>query len=151
MLGARAEEIEAGADLSDALVVRCEDWEEGQGASLRAGIRACAERSAAVMVTLADEPFLPPGAAGRLIAARASDVTALRATYEGRPGHPVLIEHSLFPALTAPGPPPEPRTILRDAGIRGIECGDLGIPRDVDTPAQLEALSRELRPPPNPG
>src|SRR4051794_19589495 len=60
VLGADAEEIERGIELGGATAVRCPGWERGQGASLRAGLAALGPEVAAALVTLGDEPFLPP-------------------------------------------------------------------------------------------
>ncbi|MBS1879678.1 MAG: nucleotidyltransferase family protein [Actinobacteria bacterium] len=142
VIGADAEEVEAGVELGAATVVRCVDWERGQGASLRAGLAALEPEVAAALVTLGDEPFLPAEAAARLLAARRPGLAALRAGYSGRPGHPVLIERELFAPLLAAPADAQPAAVLREAGIATVECGDLGDPADVDTPAQLAALER---------
>jgi molybdenum cofactor cytidylyltransferase len=140
VLGADAEEIERGIELGAATAVRCRDWERGQGASLRAGLAALGPDVGAALVTLGDEPFLDPAAADRLVAARRPGLAALRASYSGRPGHPVLIERELFEPLIAAAADAQPAALLREAGIETIECGDLGDPADVDTPEQLAAL-----------
>lgn len=145
VLGAAAEKIERGVELGGARVVRCLDWERGQGASLRAGLAALGEDVAAALVTLGDEPFVPPAASRRLLAARRPGTVALRATYSGRPGHPVLIERSLFGPLIAAPPGARPADLLHEAGVRAIECGDLGEPADVDTPEQLAELEMRDR------
>jgi len=140
VLGADAEEIERGVELGAAAVVRSPDWERGQGASLRAGLAALDPEVAAALVTLGDEPFLPPAASERVFAARRPDRAALRAAYDGRPGHPVLIERRLFAPLIAAPAEANPAALLREAGVEIVECGDLGDPADVDTPEQLAAL-----------
>jgi molybdenum cofactor cytidylyltransferase len=140
VLGADADEVERGIELGGAAVVRCPDWERGQGASLRAGLAALGPEVAAALVTLGDEPFVAPAASRRLVAARRSGLAALRATYGDRPGHPVLIERPLFETLRAAAPEVNPAALLREAGVEAVECGDLGDPADVDTPAQLAAL-----------
>ncbi|HVW48238.1 MAG TPA: nucleotidyltransferase family protein [Solirubrobacterales bacterium] len=145
VLGADAAAIERGVDLEGASVVRCADWELGPGASLGCGLAALGPDVAAALVTLGDEPFVSPTAARRLIAARRADLPALRATYGGRPGHPVLIERRLFEPLIEAAPGQKPAVLLRAAGIETVECGDLGDPADVDTPGQLEALERARR------
>jgi CTP:molybdopterin cytidylyltransferase MocA len=142
VLGAGAEEIERGIELGGAATIHCPDWELGPGASLRCGLAALGPDVAAALVTLGDEPFVPPAAARRLIAARSEDTPALRATYAGRPGHPVLIERTLFAPLVEADPRQKPAVLLRKAGIVAVECGDLGDPADVDTPEQLAALRR---------
>jgi CTP:molybdopterin cytidylyltransferase MocA len=142
VLGGAAAEVEAGVRIGEARVVRCPDWERGPAASLRAGLAAAGEDTAAVLVTLGDEPFTSPEAGRRLLAARRPGVDALRATYSGRPGHPVLIERALFAALTDAPAGVKPAAILERAGTEPVECGDLGDPGDVDTPEQLAEIER---------
>jgi CTP:molybdopterin cytidylyltransferase MocA len=142
VLGAAADEVEAGIRIGDARVVRCRDWQRGQAASLQAGLAAVGEDAAAVLVTLGDEPFVSSEAGRRLLAGRRPGLAALRATYSGRPGHPVLIERALFAALSAAPAEVKPAALLDQAGIEPIECGDLGNPADVDTPKQLARLER---------
>jgi nicotine blue oxidoreductase len=145
VLGSEAAAIEGAIDLGGAVTVHCQDWERGPGASLACGLAALGPETAAALVTLGDEPFVPPAAARRLIAARRHDLPALRATYRGRPGHPVLIERSLFASLIDAAPGRKPAAVLREAGIVAVECGDLGDPGDVDTPEQLIDLERAPR------
>jgi nicotine blue oxidoreductase len=141
VLGSRATEVEEGLDLGGVTVVHCTDWARGSGASLRAGLSALAEDVAAAMVTLGDEPFVPASAASRLLSARAPGTNALRAAYRGRPGHPVLIERSLFAPLIEALPDARPGELLREAGVVAVDCTDLGDPVDIDTPADLAALA----------
>ena len=94
MLGAHAERIRAEADLRGAETVVCEDWADGQFASLKAGAAALGEVEAAVL-TLADQPFHQPrGDRGR--ARPRGRHLAVRATYDGTPGHPVLLGRRLL-------------------------------------------------------
>jgi CTP:molybdopterin cytidylyltransferase MocA len=148
VLGAVAAEVEAGADLGDAEVVRCADWAEGLSASLRAGVRAAADGGAdAVVIALADQPLLDARAVARLIAARApSRLDALRATYSGVPGHPTLLESSTFGAIEGWRGDAGARALLDASATRValIACDGLGCPDDADTPealARLEALA----------
>lgn len=140
VLGAYAAEISSAVDLTDVRTVFCEDWASGRGASLRAGIAAVQANTEAVIVTLGDEPFLDPAAIDRMCAARGPGRSALRASYGGRAGHPVLIERALFTRVAQAGANATPAAALRDAGIVEIECGDLNDPDDVDTLEQLRAL-----------
>jgi nicotine blue oxidoreductase len=80
----------------------------------------------------------------RLAGLAAPDVLA-RAAYAGRPGHPVLIGRTHWPAVSG--------TATGDAGARGylagnpavelVECGDVADPDDVDTPDQLARARSE--------
>jgi molybdenum cofactor cytidylyltransferase len=139
VLGSGAEEVLAAVDLHGADAVVCERWAEGQAASLACGL---AELSGceAVVVTLGDQPFVSPDAIRRVIAARGSGAAAVRATYDGAPGHPVLLERTLFERLRDVTGDHGARNLLISAHTREVPCEDLGGGQDVDTPAQLDAL-----------
>jgi CTP:molybdopterin cytidylyltransferase MocA len=145
VLGAHAGAVRAGADLGEAGVVVCDDWAEGLSASLRAGVAAAAAGGAsAVVVVLGDQPLLEPGAVARLIGAREpAAADALRATYDGVPGHPTLLEASTFAAVAALRGDAGARDLLAAAALRValVPCDGLGRPDDADTPAALDLLA----------
>jgi CTP:molybdopterin cytidylyltransferase MocA len=136
VLGARAEEIRAGADLGDAEIVLCADWAEGMGASLRHGLAALGG-AGEVVIVLADQPFITAAVVERV---RSAPGDAARAVYDGAPGHPVVVRG---PLLARAG------ELRGDAGFRGlldaateVECADLADPRDIDTRDDLEVMRR---------
>jgi CTP:molybdopterin cytidylyltransferase MocA len=139
VLGSGAEEVLANVDLHGADPVVCARWSEGQSASLASGL---AELSAcdAVVVTLGDQPFVSPDAIRRVIAARGDGAAAVRATYNGAPGHPVLLERPLFERMRDVSGDHGARNLLISMPTREVPCEDLGGGQDVDTPAQLDAL-----------
>jgi molybdenum cofactor cytidylyltransferase len=139
VLGARAEEVRAAVPLHGADPVVCEGWAEGIGASLRAGVDALADCEA-IVVALGDQPRLAPEAVERVIAGRAADADAVRATYGGVPGHPVLVERALFPRLREVRGDEGARALLDGVAVREVACDGLGSPLDVDTPAELARL-----------
>ncbi len=144
---ARAVLAEAGWSDDEAVsVVVSEDWEEGMGASLRAGLRSLASDGAgdldgdAALVSLVDLPDVDPAVLRRVVAAAEGPARAalVRATYDGRPGHPVLIGRDHWEGVAA--------SARGDHGARDYlaarthtlcECGDLATGRDVDRPADL--------------
>ena len=132
VLGAHAEEIRRRVDLGAADVVTCAGWEAGQAASLRCGLEALAG-AAKVVVLLGDQPLITP----QVIDLLAGEPAGTRAVYEGVPGHPVV----LGPELVA-----QARTLEGDRGLRDgvswrhVEVGRMASGRDVDTPADLEAV-----------
>jgi molybdenum cofactor cytidylyltransferase len=136
VLGARAAEVRAGADLGRAEVVVCDDWAEGMSASLRAGLAAL-RGAHEVVIVLADQPSLTTTAVARV---RAAAGPAARAVYGGEPGHPVVVRR---PLLDRAG------ELRGDAGFRAlldgaaeVECADLADPRDIDTRDDLEVVRR---------
>ena len=92
VLGARADEVRAGADLRGAEIVVCDDWAEGMGASLRRGLAAAGDADE-VVIMLADQPFLTAAVVARV---RAAAGPAARAVFGGAPGHPVVLRRALL-------------------------------------------------------
>ncbi len=91
------------------------------------------------MVTLGDQPRVATDAVRRVIAAR-NGAAAVRATYGGRPGHPVLLERELFAPLRDVSGDLGARNLLMSVPVLEVPCEDLGGGEDVDTPAELDAL-----------
>jgi molybdenum cofactor cytidylyltransferase len=137
VLGAHAEAIREQVDFGDAQVVVCEDWQDGQSASLRCGLEAL-EGARKVLVVLGDQPLV----SSRAISWLANEPAGSRASYHGEPGHPVV----LGPRLCE-----EARKLEGDQGLRDlvrwrmVEVGHLASNRDVDTPEDLEAIRDEAR------
>jgi len=138
VLGSGAEEVLDRVDLHGADAVVCSRWDEGQSASLACGL-AELTRCEAVVVTLGDQPRMSPDAIRRVIAAR-NGAAAVRATYAGVPGHPVLLERVLFERMRDVSGDHGARNLLISMQTREVPCEDLGGGEDVDTPAQLDAL-----------
>jgi CTP:molybdopterin cytidylyltransferase MocA len=139
VLGSGADDVIAQVDLHGAEPVVCERWEEGQSASLAFGLGELSECDA-IVVTLGDLPNLSTNAIRRVIAARSDGVEAVRATYAGEPGHPVLLERELFERLRDVSGDHGARNLLLSVSQREVPCDDLGGGEDIDTPAQLDTL-----------
>jgi CTP:molybdopterin cytidylyltransferase MocA len=138
MLGSSADEIVAEVDLHGAEPMVCARWAEGQSASLACGLAELAACEA-VVVTLGDQPRMSPDAIRRVIAAR-NGWPAVRATYGGTPGHPVLLESELFEPLRNVSGDKGARNLLMSVQVLDVPCDDLGGGEDVDTRAELDAL-----------
>ena len=112
-------------------VVVADDWAEGMSASLRAGLRALEDTDADVAVVhLVDLPDVGPAVVARVLA---DGGTLARASYDGVPGHPVLLGREHWAGVVA--------SVTGDEGARGylethdaavVECGDLATGQDVD-------------------
>jgi CTP:molybdopterin cytidylyltransferase MocA len=140
VIGAAADDVRAVlADAVDAdapvAVVEAADWAEGMGASLRAGLRSLAgsdSTAVAACVYLVDLPDVGPEAVAR-VRAGAGPTALARATYAGRPGHPVLIGRAHWEAVAAEVRGDRgARAYLDTHGVRDVDCSDLATGRDVD-------------------
>jgi molybdenum cofactor cytidylyltransferase len=134
VLGHAADEIRAGVDLHGASVVVCDDWAEGQAASLRAGLAALAGCEA-VVVVLGDQPGITPEAIAAMTAP--GDEDAVRAVYDGTPGHPVLLRRPLLERAGELRGDTGFRDLLESATVREVELGGLADPADIDTREEL--------------
>jgi molybdenum cofactor cytidylyltransferase/nicotine blue oxidoreductase len=138
VLGADAERVLKRVDFLDAEPVVCADWGEGQAASLRRGVEELAGADK-VIITLGDEPLLTPQVIARFV----DESAPARATYEGRPGHPVALGREQLAAVRGLSGDSGARELL--GAVRMLECGHLCSGRDVDTPHDLEAIRSEAR------
>jgi nicotine blue oxidoreductase len=147
VLGAAADEVEPLLP-SGVRAVIAPDWEEGMGASLRAGLAALERLDPvpdAALVHLVDLPGVTTAAVARLAARSSADVLA-RAAYEGRPAHPVLLGRAHWPGVrdVATGDSGARTYLSGHPDLELVECGDLAVPDDVDTPEQLERLAQRI-------
>jgi CTP:molybdopterin cytidylyltransferase MocA len=116
-------------------VVVADDWAEGMGASLRAGLLALADSTeVGVVLSLVDLPDLVPAVVARVVAASDGPGSLARASYEGVPGHPVFLgrDHWAGVLETARGEQGA-RAYLASRDVVLVECGDLATGRDVDS------------------
>jgi CTP:molybdopterin cytidylyltransferase MocA len=145
VLGSGAAQImkQIDLDLRGTIPLVCTDWAEGQSASLRAGIKAL-RTSDAVVITLGDQPLISTEAISRVVTSRSPDTPVVQAEYAGIPGHPVLLEHELFPSLIRVRGDRGARDLIAQTARRLVRCDGLGSPRDVDTPAELEAVAEVI-------
>ncbi len=135
VLGHAADDIAAGVDLQGASPVVCEDWAEGQSASLRCGLAALPGVDA-VVVVLGDQPGITAAAVDAIVAA-GGDEDAVRATYDGAPGHPVLLRRALLDRTGELRGDTGFRDLLEHATVREVEIGELADPADIDTREEL--------------
>jgi CTP:molybdopterin cytidylyltransferase MocA len=138
VLGAHADEIQAEVDLAGADVVVCERWADGQSASLQAGVAALGDVEAAV-ITLGDQPFISAQVIAGVLDHRGRHL-AVRATYDGAPGHPVLLERRLLDHVAELGGDTGARTLLDGDHVYTWEVGRLCDPTDIDTPERLQEV-----------
>lgn len=148
VVGAAAETVRASLTSEPVEVVEAADWPEGMGASLRTGLNHLRSHTSpsptapfpsvrAVVVVPVDVPGLTVGAVRRVMAGAGAEVLR-RATYDGAPGHPVVIGRAHWDGVIASARGDEgARTYLRTHGAESVECADVADGADVDTPGGL--------------
>jgi CTP:molybdopterin cytidylyltransferase MocA len=138
VLGAEAEQAamllaQAPVDHDDLHVVVAAEWAEGMGASLRAGLGRLGLRADAVLVSLVDLPDVSADVVARVVAAATGPASLARASYDGTPGHPVLLGRDHWEGVRASAAGDRgARDYLAAHDVTLVECGDLATGRDVD-------------------
>jgi len=148
VLGAFAEKIrqELPAVFFDALkVVVNRDYEQGMARSLREGLAAVIPQMDAVLIVLADQPFVRPETINRIIERyRQSDAEIVIPFYKGKRGNPVLLDRSVFAEAMALRGDVGFRALFgrHVAGIVEVDVADEGVLLDIDSREDYERLRR---------
>jgi CTP:molybdopterin cytidylyltransferase MocA len=147
-LGAHACRVRDGADLHGAEVFVAAGWREGMGRVLAEAAGAYGPDADALVVALGDQPLLTPEAIALLVDAWEGGAgPVVRATYGGRPGHPVLFARPALDRLATLHGDEGARDLLRDhpGWIRAVELGSTGNDMDVDDEPGLARARALLR------
>jgi nicotine blue oxidoreductase len=138
VVGASGDRVRAEAALPGCLLVDNPDWATGMGSSLRVGLDALADNgSSAVIVLPVDTPGVSADAVRRLAELAGPEALA-RASFDGAPGHPVLLgrEHWAGARESATGDAGA-RDYLRAHRTRLVACEDIADGADLDRPEDL--------------
>lgn len=133
VLGAHAD---AAASLLPEAVPRVvvRDWQEGMGASLRAGLGSLfPTKYDAALISLVDLPDVGAAVTERIIRAAHEPGDLARAVYDGRPGHPVLLGRDHWASVIHESAGDMgARQYLSTHDVVLIECADLANGADID-------------------
>jgi len=135
VLGALADEARPLLDAHDVTIVVAADWEDGMGASLGTGLRHLQHGDATrCVVTLVDLPDVTAAVVRRLLDRPDTEEVLARATFEGRPGHPVLLGRAHWDGVidAATGDQGARGYLAGHDDVEPVECGDLATGLDVD-------------------
>ncbi|MXG90385.1 nucleotidyltransferase family protein [Nocardioides flavescens] len=137
VLGAGADEAVSLLDGLGVDVVVAHDWSSGMSASLRAGLASLRSSGAdQAVVSLVDLPDLNAAVVRRVLIEheREGDEALARASYHGRPGHPVVIGRAHWaPIVDEVSGDTGAKSYLVTHRAALVECGDLATGADVDS------------------
>lgn len=143
VLGHAADEIQRRVSLNDLKVIVNADYVEGMASSLRAGLAAVSKQTDAVLVVLADQPFIRPSTIDRIIDGYCRSKPQIAIPYfRGFRGNPVLLDRSVFAEVMNIKGDVGCRAIFGNhvEGILKVPVEDVGILQDADTSEDLERL-----------
>ena len=133
VLGAAAEEVLAGVDCRQAVVVVNEEWREGIASSIRTGIAYLdREKTRGAILIPCDQPAITGEHLRRLIPESREEVRA--SGYAGQVGIPAFFASARFADLLGLRGDVGAKGLLRTADAIELPGGEL----DVDTPAALQ-------------
>jgi molybdenum cofactor cytidylyltransferase len=143
VLGHAREDILARVTLGRAQPVTNVEFSEGCAASYRAGLAAANPLAQGVMILLSDQPGVDVEAIERVASTwRAEGGVILTASYQGKPGHPLLFDRQLFPQLAALNGDKAAWKLVdqHPEWLRTVEM-NRPLPRDVDTLTDYQQLA----------
>ena len=143
-VGAQGRAVRQALRAESVSVIDVDDWSEGLSTSLRRGLEVISEHAAdAVLVHLVDLPDIGSDVVERMCG---DEATLARATYDGAPGHPVLIgrEHwrALLSSLSGDS---GANAYLKSQGVKSIECSDLASGKDIDARSATRSAQEPFR------
>jgi molybdenum cofactor cytidylyltransferase len=141
--GANAEQVETALHDLNVLIVRNNNWQSGQGSSVREGLRALSSAPApgGVVFLLADQPQVTHTVIQALREKHAEGLYPIVAPLVmDRRANPVLFDRSTFPDLLTIEGDSGGRAIFHKHRVEYLPWYDDRLLLDVDTPEQYEHL-----------
>lgn len=146
VLGHHSDEIAASLPAAGGLnIVTNPDYKRGMLTSLQAGLRAVPD-APAILFTLVDHPAVRAQTVDRIIEEFFRNSPALAIPrYGERRGHPVLLSREVAREILALPPGSSAKEVIRAhrEETRFVDVDDPGVLRDIDLPADYEALLRD--------
>ena len=137
VLGHRAEELKGRLKVYEYVRFALnEEAESEMGASIARGVEKVSGDAGAILVALVDQPAVPPSVMKDLIGARArTGAAAVVPEWEGRGGHPVLVDMSFRGELLSLDARGGLRSLFEEHGeeVLRVAAGSPFVARDMDT------------------
>lgn len=140
VLGAAADEVQHRADLAGCVVIVNERWDSGMASSLQFGLAAADSLPVdAIAVLLVDTPGVTAAAVARILAMAGTYPAAslVAASYDGVPGHPVLLGRSHWAGVAAGATGDSGARAYLEANadrVMTVRCEDIADGTDLDHP-----------------
>jgi len=119
------------------------DYRDGMSSSIKRGVNAILKEARACLLALVDQPQVGPDVINRVIEAYEKDETLIVIpTYEGRNGHPVILDLKLRDEILAIDPDQGLRQVVHAHSneIVRVEISTDAVLKDCDFPEDYERL-----------
>jgi CTP:molybdopterin cytidylyltransferase MocA len=154
VVGHRAAEVRKKLDQQSLLFAMNPDPESEMGASIAAGVNELPEQCQAVVIALCDHPAVPPAVVTTLLETWKEGTRLVIPTWQGRGGHPVLVDLSLESELRELSTSGGLRSLFEahKNDVKRVAVASPFIARDMDTWDDYLALHQEVtgKPAPEP-
>lgn len=147
VLGFAADAVEKEISTEGIKIVRNEDYQQGMGTSLRAGVATVGPNAKAALIVLADQPFVQAHTLNQLIEYHGkAKPQVVIPMYRGFRGNPVLLDRSIFPEVRELSGDVGCRAIFgtHTENIRKLAVNDVGILLDIDSQDDFEMLTKSV-------
>jgi molybdenum cofactor cytidylyltransferase len=146
VVGHRAGEIKERLKDADLTFATNPDPESEMGVSIAHGIQHLSASARATLIALTDQPAIPPSIVNLLTAEWHDGNRIVKPEFEGRGGHPVLIDLCFANELQRLDPEGGLKSFFEAhyEEVRRVSVGSPFIARDVDTWDDYTALHKEV-------
>jgi CTP:molybdopterin cytidylyltransferase MocA len=146
VLGHRAKEVRERLEHIPVLFAINPDPASEMGASIAAGLRVLPETASAALIALADHPAVPTSVVSTLLEVWGKGARLVIPTWQGRGGHPVLVDLSFKPELLRLSATGGLKAFFEahQNEIERIAVDSPFIARDIDTWDDYRALHEEV-------
>ncbi len=137
VLGSHRDEIRSRIEKLPVTICVNENYPDGMLSSAICGFRTLPAETRAALIFLGDQPKIPPSVTKQVIEAwRESGKGIVVPTFNGKKGHPVLIEKRFNPDIEKLNPEKGLRQLMIkfENEVHQVECNIPEILRDIDTP-----------------
>lgn len=139
--GAGLDDVRQALEGLEVQVIHNPEWEAGQSASVRAGLRALPQLCGGAVFLLADQPQIPARLIQSLVETHAATLAPLVAPMvDGKRGNPVLFDRDLFPELLSLSGDTGGRGLFSRYPVAWVPWHDPAPLLDVDTPEDYRRL-----------
>jgi molybdenum cofactor cytidylyltransferase len=146
VVGAQAKDMTHLLAHSPASVIVNRNWEEGMGASLRFGVAALPPACDAVLILLGDQVAVTADDLRRLASAWKGEESLIAASvYDQRVGVPAIFPRMCFSELAELRGDQGARSVIERNSYRLVRVAMPSAAIDLDTPADLAALTEKFK------